>query len=81
MSSIAVSGRKAFAALLRTIADQIEEGSIIHPPSIQSAPHLGPFVVRVVGVDYDLALRTPGVTPDPADDEETPTTEPGKRKR
>ncbi len=77
VSRVVVEGRKALAKLLRLIADQVEEGSIDHPFSIQPAPHLGPFVVRVGGIDYDMAAELPGVIPDDEDDDALDTL-PGK---
>lgn len=73
--TVVVEGRAAFAALLRLLATQIEGGTIVHPFSIQPAPHLGPFVVRVGGVDYDLAEDLPGLL---VGEDDTPATVPGK---
>ncbi len=70
MSSVTVRGRSGCARLLRLLADQIDQGELIHPPSMQPAPHLGPFVVRIGGIDYDLAAGLPGVI-DEDDDEPT----------
>lgn len=80
MSCLVVDGREALAALLRLIADHIETGAVNHPPSIMPAPHLGPMVVRVGGIDYDLAAALPGCIPE-GDDGDTPATAPGKRRR
>lgn len=68
MTTVAIEGRAAFAAMLRLLADQVDAGSISHPFSIQPAPHLGSFVVRVGGIDYDLG-SLPGIIPDPGADE------------
>lgn len=76
--SVIVQGRTAFAEMLRLLAAQVDDGSIDHPFSIQPAPHLGPFVVRIGGIDYDLSGGLPGVLPDTSDTDETPTTAPGK---
>lgn len=81
MSSIVISGRTACAQLLRLLADQIEAGDVLHPPSIMPAPHLGPYVVRVGGFDYDLAGGLPGIEDDPADDPAEGETAPGKGQR
>ena len=69
MTRVVVQGRAAFARLLRFLADQVESGELLGPPSVSPAPHLGEFAVRVGGFDYDLDVGLPGITPDPADDD------------
>lgn len=69
--AVVISGRTACAELLRLLARQIESGDLLHPPSIMPAPHLGPYVVRVGGFDYDLAAAIPSVADDPATDGDT----------
>ena len=60
--TVVVQGRSAFAKLLRLLADQVEAGDLPWPLSIAPAPHLGPYAVRVFGLDYDLAVGLPGVS-------------------
>lgn len=70
MTMVAVHGRQAFADLLRLLAAQVESGALTHPFSIHPAPHLGPFAVRLAGVDYDLVGVLPGVISEHAADGE-----------
>jgi hypothetical protein len=76
---VTISGQAALAELFRLLSRYLDDDVLVTPFSVQPAPHLGAFVVRVGDINIDLSAAR-GVVPDPGEAEPDEQTDPGRKR-